>query len=102
MNDVLSVLARPHCRSVLHYFRHHSIEGATVADLAEFSTDHDYADGDEQTVEIRLHHAVLPKLADVGLIDYDAQSKTVRYHGHPQLESWLDQVAECDGGALSR
>lgn len=43
-----------------------------------------------ESVEIDLHHRQLPRLADVGLIDYDTRQGTVRFTGSPTLETWVD------------
>ena len=64
--------------AVLAYFEQRSTETATIDDLGAFVTDRDPASPDESRVRIRLHHSVLPKLADSGLLDYDARSNVVR------------------------
>lgn len=40
---------------------------------------------------VDLYPRHLPKLAAAGLVEYDARSRTVRYHGAP-VGSWLDRV----------
>jgi len=41
----------------------------------------------------RLRHADLPRLSAAGLIDYDADARTVAYEGHPQLSvPWMHSV----------
>lgn len=42
------------------------------------STDRPLAEGVIERIAIELHHVHLPKLADAGLVDYDAQRKVVR------------------------
>ena len=46
---------------------------------------------------VRLQHTHLPKLDETDVIDYDARSTTIRYHGHPGLEALLEAVTafEC-------
>lgn len=39
-----------------------------------------------------LYHWHLPVLADVGVVDCDGRHETIRYVGHPRLESWLDRI----------
>lgn len=51
---------------------------------------------DRRRVEVALHHHELPKLEQVGVIEYDARSRTVRYRGHPLLEELLAVAAEND------
>ena len=46
---------------------------------------------DEEKLLLLLHHIHLPKLADAGLVEYDADAGTVTYEGHPELEAeWLE------------
>lgn len=86
----LAALTNKHCRFVLHYFRNAS-EDNSFASLEDLSTAFAREnDEDEDRAAVHLHHIALPKLSDVGVVDYDAQSKTVRYHGHSELEDLLD------------
>lgn len=41
-----------------------------------------------------LYHWHLPVLADVGLVDRDDRSGTIRYRGQSMLETWLDRVRD--------
>ena len=41
-------------------------------------------------VMARLHHVVLPKLADANIVDYDREANTVQYIGHPFVEACLN------------
>jgi len=66
-------------QAMLQYFEQHATETATLPDLrASISAQH-RSDEDETDSAVSLHHARLPKLADAGLIEYDPQSKTVRF-----------------------
>jgi hypothetical protein len=56
----------------------------TLATVLEAETDQ---------ARIELHHRHLPKLERAGLIEYDARSNTVRYHGQPSLEKWAEHAA---------
>jgi hypothetical protein len=68
-----------YCQAVFEYFEQHATETATVPDFrASISAQH-RSDEDETDSAVSLHHARLPKLADAGLIEYDPQSKTVRF-----------------------
>ena len=88
--ELLSVLANQHCRFVVRYFRDASEDDASVEELSTTFVREN--DGDEDQAALHLHHTALPKLSDVGVVDYDARSKTVRYHGHSELEDVLDSM----------
>ena len=87
--DLLTTLADEHCRFVRSYFEDATEDHASVDDLATALARRTHAD--DTRVAVRLHHVALPKLDDVGVVDYDARTRTVRYHGHARL----DQVQEC-------
>lgn len=80
----LDVSDPTYCRAVLQYFRSHPTEVATVDDLVAFVRDADQPDADETGIAIHLHHAALPRLADAGLVDYDARSNTARCRALPR------------------
>lgn len=85
--ELLSALTNQYCRFVVRSFRNASEDDALVEELSTaFAREHG---GDEDEATLHLHHKALPKLSDVGVVDYDAWSKTVRYHGHSELEDVL-------------
>ena len=65
----------------------------------EVAADGEEKENHEKRVTSDLFHAHLPQLADAGLLDYDERSRTVRYWGHPRVDSWVDIAAgeEFDG-----
>lgn len=80
-------------------------DAADVRELSELAADvaavEEAADGslgspNPGAVENDLHHRQLPRLADVGLIDYDTRQGTVRYTGSPTLETWVDLARRKD------
>ncbi|MFC4548938.1 MULTISPECIES: DUF7344 domain-containing protein [Halorussus] len=91
---MLTILAKEHCRIVFHYFRDRGTETATAEDLVGFLNRRSDGDATADSVAIRLHHSVLPQLAEAGLVDYDARTNAVRYRGHPALEMCLNEVVE--------
>jgi len=66
-------------RAVLRYFEQRSSKTATVTDLAAYASEQHRSDENEAAIAISLHHATLPKLADIGLLEYDPRSNTARY-----------------------
>lgn len=80
---LFGVLSHRRRRYALSYLQDVNDDVATLSELAEWMTTRE-ADGRGDrhgTVATALHHVHLPKLVETGLIDYDARSETVRYHG---------------------
>lgn len=48
------------------------------------------------SVEAQIHHIHLPKLADVGLVEYDARNEELRYWPDDRLETWLERAQADD------
>jgi hypothetical protein len=51
-----------------------------------------------EAVRVSLAHAHLPRLADLGIVEYDPATDTVQYHGNPALESFLRYVETLELG----
>ena len=93
-DELLNALTDEYSRTVLLYFRYFPTREATLDALERFVCDLNGQDAGEAHVGVYLHHSILPRLADVGLVDYDEESHTVRYRDHPSVELWLDHVSE--------
>lgn len=87
VDAIVETLTDRRCRAVLEHFVRgpdaacvdeltacFSSPGAAGRDVVGHDADGDAADSDElrERITIRLHHVVLPKLADAGLIRYDS------------------------------
>ncbi|WP_137283576.1 DUF7344 domain-containing protein [Halorussus salinisoli] len=96
LDATLELLAHYDRRAILGYLRDTSDDTATIDELV----DHLVAKKTEQTGEqpgrdhvlSTLHHVHVPKLADAGVIDYDARNKEIRYWGSDRLEEWYDRI----------
>jgi hypothetical protein len=47
-------------------------------------------------IAVTLRHQHLPKLDDIGLIDWDPDADQVTYNGHPIVERWLHETQRHD------
>lgn len=90
-DQLLYTLSNQRCRSVLSYFSDATEESASLDDLATALPHHDPAN--ENQFAIQLHHTILPRLEDTGIVDYDARTNTVRYLGHSRLENWRRYIS---------
>lgn len=67
---------------VLEYFDESTGATASLDDLSRYAAARlaDSHDWSAERIQLWFHHAVLPKLDDVGVIDYGFQTTTIRYH----------------------
>jgi len=90
VSELLDVLSTDGCRDTLAYFRDASEDTARVDDIAAALSETDARDAEQ--FALRLHHVILPRLADAGVLEYDARTNTARYHGQDNLDSLFDAV----------
>lgn len=97
VDTVFEVLADRRRRYILCHLRDSSESAMVFDELVAFVTaqEPESADRDREQVAAHLHHVAVPKLADVGLIEYDARSETVRYRRHSLVETCLDHTETC-------
>ena len=93
-DERFDTVARTDRRAVIQFFRDESAEEVALDDLVTGIVDGSYWDADESHTRLCLHHSTLPRLADTGILDYDAKRKTVRYRGRPVVEQLLDAAGE--------
>ena len=98
-DETLSVLSKAHNRYVLRYL--YQVKRATLDEItdavcgAQAAADDTIVTGDQrQEIHISLYHVTLPRLADVGYIEYDPASKTVTETDIPQSAVSVLDVSE--------
>ena len=77
---VLWALSKEPNRRVIRYFEETDRDQITVSELAEYLV-HSPTKRfrkDPKGAEIHLHHATLPELDELGVIDYEAEANVVR------------------------
>lgn len=81
LDAVLTALAHPQRRTILSVLAEQDglVAHAELARAVIARTSGDDFPGDEAEVRIQLRHDHLPKLADAGLVEYDAEAGTVGY-----------------------
>lgn len=95
-------LPSENCREAVRILRAHN-DAITVTELAErLATPESASTADPSAVDavrIRLHHVDLPKLADMGLLDWDKEAREVSPTDHPVYD---DSFADEDGSVASQ
>lgn len=94
LDEFLRVLSSQYCRAALSYVRESPESAAIVDEIAEAIADRRGVETDD--VLVRLHHWVLPKLEDAGVVDFERRTDTARYRGRPEVEAMLDVIADCE------
>jgi DNA-binding transcriptional ArsR family regulator len=89
-------------RQILGYLDATDDDVAAYSDLIEHVADDSGGESaaDHDRIAVSLHHNHLPKLADAGIVEYDARSETVRYRGGPAVSDWLDLVQSYDPNGI--
>lgn len=67
------------------------------------STDGPVSDERLQRIAVALHHCHLPKLAEAGIVEYDARSRTVRYRGSTigdDVDDIVERTIDVDASQL--
>jgi hypothetical protein len=87
-------LADPRRRRVVRFLRSADGQESSVEALIDRLGTRGEPPDDRETVAIDLRHAVLPKLLESGLIEYDERRDAVGYRGDPVLERILDVATD--------
>lgn len=66
----------------------------SVSDLADSVLARDPDAIERERVLVGLQHKILPRLADEGVIDFNRETETIRYHGDELVDSLLGVLDE--------
>ncbi len=96
-NEVIRLLAERRNRAILSILND-AARSLTVTELAQRLVANETVESDAATDEtdrqrekLSLHHTELPRLDEVGLIDYDPEANVVSYETYPSVSAeWLE------------
>ncbi|AGB36613.1 DUF7344 domain-containing protein [Natronococcus occultus] len=96
LDSLLEVLADERRRCLLAYLLDRdaataSLEAVTDGVLVELER-RQRRRPEREVLAADLRHRHLPRLADVGVLEYDSRSQTVRVHGHERLEQLYERI----------
>ena len=97
---LFDALAHPHRRSALACLADRD-DAVAVGDLAEavqrIAAERPREHPSVDEVHLSLYHRHLPKLANAGLVEFDADGGRVRYPNHPGVDELLADHVTLDG-----
>lgn len=106
LNETFDILMHPHRRYILYYLTNDS-ERADLETLTGAITDWEGSEAamapaaSAGTIATGLRHKHLPKLADAGVITYDADTGSVELAGTNGHDQFITEAARVDGYAQS-
>ncbi|MCU4740669.1 DUF7344 domain-containing protein [Natronoglomus mannanivorans] len=107
LTQIFTALANHRRRVMFECFRQYddSVERSNLVDYV-VTSESDSGTSDEEKekeeeelheqVAMDIHHNHLPRLTEMGLVEYDDRSTTIRYYGHPLLEAILEATTEAE------
>jgi hypothetical protein len=94
MDTLLDTLNHSVRRELIRQFETREGEGViSVRELAA-AIAHEHPSKTESDLRVQLVHVHLPKLADRGWVEYDADAGRVRYSGHETGTQLLEELQE--------
>lgn len=95
---LLRLVADQRRRQAIQFLRHEAHGKTTVDELADRvhtggSVSNDQAPDREQ-LAVQLYHTHLPTLADHGVVEFEPESRAVRYQPDEQIETVLDSLPD--------
>lgn len=103
LNNAFEVLSHQHRRYVLYYLLDSDNGVASLDEVVEYVTETDEHFAPDapteayERVRTELDVIHLPKLGDVGTVDYDRRTEMVRYVRVPSLEEWVEHAKYREG-----
>lgn len=94
VDALLDTLSHHIRREVILYFESRSDRTAATREEVVSHLDERIPEETPETLELKLTHSHLPKLAERGWLAYDSRSGKVRYLGHDRARRWLEQVVD--------
>ena len=94
LNQAFDILGNQRQRYVLKTLLATTETVLSTDDIADRVLTHDPDAVDRDRVLVELQHQILPRLADEGIIDFDARTATVRYRGSELVDHLLVTLTE--------
>lgn len=99
LDKCLNLVADRHRRRLIHQLRHGGNGERTIETLVDQLNGSEQAaaenrPSDRSELAIQVYHNHLPKLAELGVVEYDRERGTVQYRPNERVETVLDSLPE--------
>lgn len=98
LDAMLDVLADYHRRCILDFLQQTDHQTASFEELVnQLYKEQEKFHGQQLThdkIQIALRHHHLPKLEDLGIVEYDSRSQTIRYQPNDRLKELYDYIRD--------
>lgn len=103
-DTVLGLISVSRRRTILYHLKERSNGAFTLDELVDRVMERETSipvrssPDSREEVKTSIGHTHVPKLADVGIVDYDADSQVIEYAGNPALESCIKYIETLELG----
>lgn len=94
VDRVLEGLSHHLRREVVYYFEHTCSGNAASFDEVVAHVEEGVPHASGERLAIALTHCHLPRLQQLGWLEFDRRSEEIRYHGHDSAHQLLTEVIE--------
>lgn len=101
LDPTIDALASWRRRCALYYFLVHDDEAASVDDVGEFVCRRTPTETDRASEMTALYHQALPKLDQIGLIEFDERSETIRVKEFGQWKPVVESIRSVESQSPS-
>lgn len=96
LDRLLEAVAVQRRRLILYSLKDIEDDVISLDDLADKIAPNDPQFADPDRIRFVLHHRDLPKLAELGQLDYDSRQGTIRYHRNDAVEALLEHLKKVE------
>lgn len=96
VDALFRALADRHRRSILGYLADQPGKTVECDEVVEYLYQHETADIDYESLELVCHHSHFPRLDQSGLVEHDAEERTLRILQQSKLETVSELADELE------
>lgn len=102
IDERFRLLGQHERRCLLRFLGAAETDRVSIDEVVSHLQERDPAPDERDRLAVALYHNHLPRLAEIGAIQFDADSGTVRYDGDELLDALLESSSTRDGSDDTR